>query len=380
MTVHILRGNCVELMAAMPEQSVHCCVTSPPYWGLRDYGTAPLIWPAISYSPLAGLPECVHVPAMDASLGLEPTLEAFIGHMLLVFREVRRVLRDDGTCWVNMGDSYAGSRCGGNSDAITGEGRDEAVTAKQKMRTASRRRDNEPIPRSDVRVLGLKPKDLCMQPHRLALALQADGWWVRQDVVWSKPNPMPESTRDRCTKSHEYVFHLAKAEHYYFDQDAILEPASPGTHARLSQKNLLAQAGSTRAHAGAKTNGPMKAVSRKLANAGSGTKNNDSFDAAMAVMPEFRNKRSVWSVPTESFTGAHFATFPTKLIEPCILAGCPPGGTVLDCFGGSGTTGMVADRLQRNAVLCELNASYVQLAEQRVRGDAGLFAEVQVEA
>jgi site-specific DNA-methyltransferase (cytosine-N4-specific) len=243
--------------------------------------------------------------------------------------------------------------------------------------------------------LGLKAKDLIGIPWRVAFALQADGWYLRQDIIWSKPNPMPESVRDRCTKAHEYLFLLSKSERYHFDQEAILEDASPNTHARLAQ-NVQDQIGSARVPG--KTNGNMKAVRRmtgaphgrhalgdvipekdrrKLAEPGSGIKNNDSFDAAMAIMPTKRNKRSVWEVTTQGFSEAHFATFPPALIEPCILAGCPKGGTVLDPFGGAGTTGLVADRLGRNAILIELNPEYAAMAERRIRGDAGMFGEVQ---
>jgi DNA modification methylase len=416
MSVQILHGNCVDLMAAMEPESIHACVTSPPYWGLRDYGTAPLEWPAIAYSPMPGLPACVEIPQMRCSLGLDPTLEAFIGHMVLVFRGVHRVLRDDGTAWVNMGDSYAGSRCGGDwsSSSINGSQPNGSRDAK-KLITASRRRDDEQIPRSDVKIRGLKEKDLVGQPWRLAFALQADGWWLRQDVIWSKLNPMPESAKDRCTKSHEDVFLLAKSKRYYWDFAAMQEPASAGTHARLAQ-DVANQKGSDRAHAGARHNGPMKAVAggkvpagwangtdrkhdeiqgrysheRKLTTKdegrdeqglkhsekfGSGpgwrVKNNESFDEAMAVMSQTRNKRSVWANGTEPCKEAHFATFPTELIRPCIEASCPIGGTVLDPFGGAGTTGMVADRLGRNAVLCELNPDYIAIGERRVAGDRG---------
>jgi DNA modification methylase len=346
MSVQILHGNCVDLMAAMEPESIHACVTSPPYWGLRDYGTAPLEWPAIAYSPMPGLPACVEIPQMRCSLGLDPTLEAFIGHMVLVFRGVHRVLRDDGTAWVNMGDSYAGSRCGGDwsSSSINGSQPNGSRDAK-KLITASRRRDDEQIPRSDVKIRGLKEKDLVGQPWRLAFALQADGWWLRQDVIWSKLNPMPESAKDRCTKSHEDVFLLAKSKRYYWDFAAMQEPASAGTHARLAQ-DVANQKGSDRAHAGARHNGPMKAVAGGKVPAG-------------------------WANGTEPCKEAHFATFPTELIRPCIEASCPIGGTVLDPFGGAGTTGMVADRLGRNAVLCELNPDYIAIGERRVAGDRG---------
>jgi DNA modification methylase len=496
-TVRILQGDCRVRMAELEAGSVHTCVTSPPYWGLRDYGTEPLSWPAVSYSPLAGLPQLVDIPSLECSLGLEPTLEAFVGHMVLVFREVRRVLRDDGTCWVNMGDSYAGSwgaqgRDNGevgrreNAPAVSALSANQVGAAPQSTRTGSL-----------TKYPGLKAKDLVAQPWRLALALQADGWWLRQDVVWAKKNPMPESIKDRCTKAHEYVFLLSKSARYYFDHEAIKEDASPDTHPRRAKwktpdgwDTSTGEGGHGGFHKNGREKGKYGALTgqdddgehrtkaglnRKLAAAGSGTKNNDSFDEAMAVMPERAAKRSVWSIATEAFSEAHFATFPTKLIEPCILAGtsekgcCPhcrapwvrqtgrpcekceafiptqgkscgacghvrdwkaergiseelnatewdkPGRsvprklgesgkqgsvppqasmaldwaqscscpahkpvpcTVLDPFGGSGTTGLVADRLQRNAILCELNPEYAAMAERRVTGDAPLFAEV----
>jgi DNA modification methylase len=434
MSVTILRGDCRKTLRTLAAESVNCVVTSPPYWSLRDYGTAPLKWPAIRYAPMAGLPACVKVPAMTCSLGLEPTVESFIGHMVLIFREVRRVLRDDGTCWVNMGDSYAGSRstAGDWQGSLNGPQPNHAANARQSM-VASRRRDNEPVPRSDIRVKGLKPKDLVGQPWRLALALQADGWWLRSDVIWHKRNPMPESTRDRPTKAHEYIFLLSKSARYYYDQDAIKEPSSPDTHERYARardggkwaedspngntqtiartfdhmKKPVAGWASGGSHTaieharphlpGNKTHRGTDAYEngdefhrtkgglvkyaekvRKLADVGSGTKNNASFDAAMAVMPADRNKRSVWTVATEGFKEAHFATFPTDLILPCILAGCPPGGTVLDIFGGSGTTGLVSDQHQRDAVLCELSDEYIEIMRRRVTGDTPLLTEVKV--
>lgn len=329
---------------------VNTIVTSPPYWGLRDYGH-------------------------PGQIGLEPTVHEFIATIVEVFDLCRQVLADDGTAWVNMGDSYSGTRgaAWGPSEASTSA-----------RMTASRRRDDHPVPRNDVRVAGLKPKDLVGQPWRLAFALQDAGWWLRQDIIWSKPNPMPESVRDRCTKAHEYIFLLSKSEKYYFDQEAILEPVSPNTHARLSQ-DVQAQVGSTRANGGAKTNGNMKAVgrgtgvgwgytdtdpkprARKVSGGDDATKNNASFDRAMAIMPNERNRRSVWTVATEAFKGAHFATYPTKLIEPCILAGAPAGGIVLDPFFGSGTTGQVAQQLGRQFIGIELNPEYAPLQAERLR-------------
>jgi hypothetical protein len=248
------------------------------------------------------------------------------------------------------------------------------------------------------------------QPWRVAFALQADGWWLRQEIIWDKNNPMPESVSDRCTKSNEQVFLLTKSDRYHFDADAIAEPVSPSTHARLSQ-DVQNQIGSTRAHAGGKTNGNMKAVGRKSTGVGFGhgydatpkarvgdhrnggyadgksdrlgreagwrAKNNASFDEAMAIMPTRRNKRTVWRIPTHGFKGAHFATFPPNLVEPCLLAGCPEGGTVLDPFGGSGTVGLVADRQHKHAVLIDLDERNKPMAVERIVGDSPLFAEVR---
>lgn len=351
MTNKIIIGDCRAVLPTLEAGSVQTCVTSPPYWGLRDYGHA-------------------------GQIGLESTSQEYVEKMVAVFREVRRVLRDDGTLWLNLGDSYAsGGRATYRSGASENKGQDV----------------QNDMPRPDT-PLGLKPKDLVGIPWRVAFALQADGWYLRQDIIWSKPNPMPESVRDRCTKAHEYLFLLAKSERYYFDQDAILEPASLGTHARLAQNGLAEQRGSDRVPG--KTNGLMKAVqrkdqtghaghaiqsgfaamknhggtgTRKLAEAGSGTKNNDSFDKAMAVMPIERNKRSVWTVTTQPFKEAHFATFPPALIEPCILAGSKPGDTVLDPFGGSGTTGQVSEALGRKWLLIELNGEYGKLCADRTR-------------
>lgn len=351
-------GDCRETMRAMIADGVkvQTIVTSPPYWGLRDYG-------------------------VDGQIGQEPTLREFIATLTEVFELCRELLADDGTAWVNMGDSYCGNRGGA-------WGPSEASTTARAM-TKSRRRDDAPIPRSDVRVEGLKPKDLCGQPWRLAFALQDAGWYLRQDIIWHKPNPMPESVRDRCTKAHEYLFLLSKSEKYYFDQEAILEPVSPNAHARLSQ-NLAAQIGSERAHGGGKTNGAMKAVARgvgwghgtdaddrqrgrvkrKLASDGSGTKTNASFYDATVMPVTQRNRRSVWTIPTQSYSGAHFATFPEALVEPCVLAGSRAGDVVFDPFFGSGTTGQAAQRLGRPFIGCELNRDYEPLQRERLRQPA----------
>lgn len=335
----ILVGDCLELLRQMPDQSVHCCVTSPPYFGLRDYG-------------------------VDGQIGLEETPAEFIGRLVEVFREVRRVLRDDGTCWVNMGDSYA-SKPNGPLGA-GGHATDKPHVA---VRTAHARRSSR-IPG------GFKHKDLMGMPWRLAFALQDDGWYLRQDIIWHKPNPMPESIRDRCTKAHEYLFLLSKSRLYYFDQAAISEPLAPASVERLAQEGWDEQEGSDRVPG--KTNGAMKAVGGRRskrysfaretkATAGEhGQKGQHRPDRPDIDYSDKRNKRSVWSVATVGFKGAHFATFPPELIRPCILAGAPRGGLVLDPFGGAGTTGLVAMQEGRLSVLCELNPGYADIARARL--------------
>lgn len=332
---------------------VNTIVTSPPYWGLRDYGH-------------------------PGQIGLEPTVHEFIDTMVEVFDLARQVLADDGTAWVNMGDSYVGNRG-------MAWGPSPSTTDARSM-TASRRRDDEPVPRNDVRVAGLKSKDLVGQPWRLAFALQDAGWWLRQDIVWAKPNPMPESVRDRCTKAHEYIFLLSKSEKYYFDFEAFQEPVTGGAHARRPSNGVGFGHGfdaepkprqkwktpdgwdtSTGGGGHGSFHHAGREKGRKVAEAGSRVKNNSSMDEALATMPEVRNRRSVWTVPTEAFKGAHFATYPTKLIEPCILAGAPAGGIVLDPFFGSGTTGQVAQQLGRQFVGIELNPEYAPLQAERLR-------------
>jgi len=313
MTVRLLIGDCRERLREMDAGSVHTCVTSPPYFGLRDYGH-------------------------EGQIGLEDTPDAFVAQMVEVFREVRRVLRDDGTLWLNLGDSYNNFRSTmGPGQAFHGR----ALNGKPAEQSKRRGWD------------GLKEKDLIGIPWRVAFALQADGWYLRQDIIWSKPNPMPESVRDRCTKAHEYVFLLSKGPRYYFDADAIAERATgeaPG--------NKEATKGGRAYHDGASEH-------RTAANL-------HKIEAR-----ETRNRRSVWTVATQPFKEAHFATYPPELIEPCILAGCPRGGVVLDPFGGAGTTGLVADRLQRDAVLIELNPEYAAIARKRLYGDGGMFSEVE---
>jgi len=379
MSVKILVGDCVESMKSMSEQSVHCCVTSPPYWGLRDY-------------------------RHDGQIGLEDTPEAYVFKMVKVFREVRRVLRDDGTLWLNLGDSYfntQNSNRNGLGSSLGGEVRGGGEYKTQKRHSET-----------------LKPKDLVGIPWRVAFALQADGWYLRQDIIWSKPNPMPESVTDRCTKSHEYVFLLTKSARYYYDAEAVSEALSGKPHA----------------------------PGNKCSSDGGHLRNDFGTDAMQRVwgVSGRRNRRSVWTITTKPYSGAHFAVMPEALVEPCIKAGtsekgcCPTCGkpwervvektdtpdtsakgsrfdagktgtrdggertqageryvnrtvgwrpactcggspvpcTVLDPFGGAGTTGLVADHLSRNAILCEINPDYAGLAENRIRQDSPMFSDV----
>lgn len=317
--IRILIGDCREVLATLPDASVHCSITSPPYFGLRSYLAA-------------------DHPLKPLEMGLEATPDEFVAGMVSVFREVRRVLRNDGTLWLNIGDSYAGSRCG--PQGMLGEMADRSVASQRVMRAI----DGGHRARS-----GVKPKDLIGIPWMLAFALRADGWYLRQEIIWHKPNPMPESVTDRCTKAHESLFLLSKAPRYYFDAAAIQEAASrPEGAGNLTHKGLTAY-----------ESGDEK-MRTKVGLTQTGAR-------------ETRNKRSVWTVPTQPFGEAHFATFPPALIEPCILAGCPVGGTVLDPFGGSGTTGMVAQKLARQAILIDLHPGYQPMMERRcLNGNVGL--------
>lgn len=353
--LNVINGDALKMLTALPANSVQCCVTSPPYWGLRDYKIPPTAWPD-------GWVGC---------LGLEPTPEMFIDHTVMIFEEVRRVLRRDGTLWVNIGDSYAAGGRGGGGTFMGERGAWQEKSKVTKWRP--------PAP-------GLKRKDLVMIPFRLALGLQAAGWYFRSDIIWHKMNPMPSSVRDRPTPSHEYVFLLAKSGKYYYNAQAIEEPCSPGTHARLSQ-NVEKQIGSSRANGGTRANRPMKAVAhtpRKDNGVGWGhgtdavargrgrVKDNDNFAASVCLRQLTRNKRSVWSMPTQGYDGAHFATYPEALVRLCALAGSRPGDMILDPFGGSGTTGKVALELGRSATLIELNPEYCKLIEQRCTTTIGL--------
>lgn len=279
MTITYLNGDCRQVLKTLASNSVNCCVTSPPYFGLRDYEN-------------------------DAQLGDESTPDEFVQNLVGVFREVRRVLRDDGTLWLNLGDSYAGSGKGQTQNGTADPKNKKTFGTKLKTVTA--------------RSIGLKPKDLIGIPWKVAFALQADGWWLRQDIIWSKVNSPTESVLDRCTKSHEYIFLLSKSQQYYYDAESIKEEAVTGGK---------------------------------------------------------RNKRSVWHVQSKPFKGEHPAMFPPDLIKPCILAGCPKDGVVLDVFGGAGTTGLVCNENERNAILIELNPKYMDIAKDRLTNNLHLFMD-----
>jgi DNA modification methylase len=382
MTIKILRGSCLDTLKTLPEQSINTCITSPPYWGLRDYGESD-------------------------QLGLEETPEEFVENLVQVFREVKRVLRDDGTVWLNLGDSYSGSGEVGRKD-------------KQKYGGISKVEHLH-----SGKVKSLPSKNLVGIPWRVAFALQADGWYLRQDIIWHKPNPMPESVRDRCTKAHEYIFLLSKSPKYYFDNEAVKEDSKYYGKDNRSGKGRMEYKG-------------VKFEDK-----------DELIQQSFVTIDEKRNKRSVWTVTTKSFEGAHFATFPPDLIEPCVLAGCPlevcaecnepyvrqieskkvnrdeldvndpryrpntydgnykdingkadagyrstidmglqkqcdcktdktKSGTVLDPFGGSGTTAQVALGNSRDAVLCELNDEYIEIAKQRIAPHGDLFIDIEV--
>ena len=308
MSYQILQGNCIDLLKDLQEKSINTCITSPPYYGLRDYG-------------------------IDNQLGREETIDEFVNNLVEVFQEVRRVLRDDGTVWLNLGDSYGGQR---------GKGFNTHQDKGGKNRVQELQKEH-----GDLKVTtGLPLKSLLGIPWRVALALQADGWILRQDIIWHKPNPMPESCRDRCTKAHEYIFLLSKKQKYYYDHEAIKEPSVFQYKGRY---------------------GPVKPSS-----VGNKNKELPGFEIRdglknMTGSYPMKNKRSVWTVTTKPCKEAHFATFPIDLIEPCVLAGSPEEGIVLDPFGGSGTTTIAAEKHKRNSILLEINPEYIEIAKARIK-------------
>lgn len=315
----VLVGDCRAILRSLPSESVQCCVTSPPYWGLRDYGHADQI-------------------------GQEATPELFVQTMVEVFREVRRVLKADGTCWLNLGDSYAAGKSGRTDDGTDSQ---TSTLGPNRCGLPNNSGAGNVIARKAPQ--GYKPKDLVGIPWMTALALRADGWYLRQDIIWAKPNPMPESVTDRCTKSHEYIFLLSKSERYYYNHEAIKEAATNRPP------------GNTK---------PTKAGREYDEAEGEHHRTSSNLHKIEAV--ENRNRRSVWNVPTSPYAQAHFATYPPDLIKPCVMAGTKPGDVVLDPFGGSGTTGQVALELGRKATLIELNPDYAKIIDQRTAITPGL--------
>ena len=312
----ILVGDVRERLSEVEPGSVRCCVTSPPYFGLRDYDD-------------------------DGQLGLERTPDEYVAGMVSVFKLVREALADDGTLWLNVGDSLAADRGGTHQPAETlagGVGGRTEAGAK-----VNRGRHDGYNPTRNARAMGLKRKDLIGIPWRLAFALQADGWYLRSEIIWHKPNPMPESVTDRPSKSHEQVFLLAKSERYYYDAEAIKEPSVSD---RPSGNGFVGRQGTAGYH---------------VVDGGAG-----SEERWQPGQP--RNRRDVWTIPTKPFPGAHFAVMPEALVEPCILAGSAPGDTILDPFAGSGTVGVVAKRFERKFIGCELNPEYAEMARARIAG------------
>jgi DNA modification methylase len=331
-------GDVLEILSSLPSESVNCCVTSPPYFGLRDYGVI-------------------------GQIGVEQTPDEYVSKIVNAFRGVRRVLRKDGTLWLNLGDSYAssGGKTQPHRDSCGGIGK-KGTRGEQPYHAAG-----GGFIRPDTTTNGLKVKDLIGIPWRVAFALQADGWYLRSDIIWNKPNAMPESVRDRPTKAHEYIFLLSKSRKYYYDSDVIKEPAKEwkgqaATFERDHGKAILLEIPGQKYSSHRSGRKQRESVKR----GGFNGKTNALLgrEAFRAIVPT-RNKRSVWTVATKPFKGAHFAVFPPDLIKPCILAGCPIGGKVLDPFGGSGTVAMVASELGRDSIYIDLNSEYTEMAKER---------------
>ena len=310
---HIYTGDCLEVLKTLPDESVHCCITSPPYYALRDYG-------------------------VDGQIGREATPKEYISRLTEVFTEVRRVLRSDGTLWLNISDTYAGKgNQGSYVDAKNPKGRNGQAVA------------------HNYKVEGCKPKDMIGIPWMLAFSLRDSGWYLRNDIIWMKENPMPESCKDRCSRCYEHIFLLSKSRKYFFDAKAISEPIAPATAERLKRGM----------NGGKKYGKPVpgqpqtQTINRPRAHG----------EITDSMINPMRNKRDVWVVNTVPFKGGHYAAYPPKLVEPCLLAGCPEGGIVLDPFFGSGTTGMVAKQLNRHYIGIELNPEYAELAKARIGGE-----------
>ncbi len=304
-------GDCIDILPILPAESVQCVITSPPYYGLRDYG-------------------------VNGQIGLEQSPEEYVAQLVQVFREVRRVLREDGTTWLNLGDSYAGSSMnGGSQETRCGGGKVALQQIKKECKDVKTGVPN-----------GLKPKDMVGIPWRVAFALQADGWYLRSDIIWHKPNPMPESVTDRPTKSHEYMFLLSKSKSYYYDGDSIAEISEWADRDKRADGNGKHE-----------SNGKCRTGEYAIDGVSYGKIKNGRF---------MRNKRTVWTIPTQAYNGAHFATFPSALVEPCIKAGSKEDDIILDPFTGSGTTGEVAIRYARRFIGIELNPEYIELARKRI--------------
>ena len=306
-------GDCLEVLKALPDESVHCCVTSPPYYALRDYG-------------------------MEEQIGREATPKEYISRLTEVFTEVRRVLRSDGTLWLNIADTYAGKGNQGDFvDPKNPKGRNGQAVA------------------LNYKVEGCKPKDMIGIPWMLAFALRDSGWYLRNDIIWMKENPMPESCKDRCSRCYEHIFLLSKSRKYFFDAKAISEPIAPATAERLKR----GMKGGNKYGKPVPGQPQTQTINRPRAHG----------EITDSMINPMRNKRDVWVVNTVPFKGGHYAAYPPKLVEPCLLAGCPEGGIVLDPFFGSGTTGMVAKQLNRHYIGIELNPEYAKLAEARIGGE-----------
>jgi DNA modification methylase len=365
----IKQGDCLEVLKTLPSESINCCITSPPYWGLRDYGTGEWIGgdPACSHkrdSKQSELTQTGHrnlegavgdgiykdkckrcgSVRKDNQLGLEATPEDYVKNLVEVFRSIKRILMNDGTLWLNLGDTYY--RNASDQPEQKGKLNTDGINKRYGFSNTNK-----------VKSETLKPKDLVGIPWRVAFALQADGWYLRQDIIWHKPNPMPESVTDRCTKAHEYIFLMSKNPNYYFDNESIKERSvwdvdGNGTIKRAERQREGLKSNPTEIKNGIRIKYPNG-------------KHGEGQQSPKTIYGK-RNKRSVWSVNVRPYKEAHFATFPKELIEPCVLAGCPKDGTILDPFGGSGTTAEVAIENGRNALLIELNPEYIELAKTRI--------------
>lgn len=375
-TNRVIQGDALSILTGLPDKFVNTIVTSPPYYKLRKYDTTPVKWPAVDYVLFRTM---VHIEEMECELGLEPDHYAYIGHLIAIFREARRVLRDDGTCWINIGDSYA----------APGKNRTPEQAVQGSTLSGGKKTQIQAIQADKIKS-GLKPKDLIGIPAMLAFAMRDDGWYWRQDCIWYKPNVMPESVRDRCTKAHESVLMFSKKEKYYYDSDAIKEPAiydvdSTGTAHRK------ARAAGNKLEPTPERNGIRKAAfkdaslmlgkhqdqnkKRERGHEKAHQGFNDRWDKMSKTehCSGMRNKRDVWRIVPAQFPGAHFAVFPEELPSICIKAGCPVDGIVLDPFSGRGTTATVARKLSRNYLAIELQTDYVKMSEDYMNQELGMF-------